>query len=200
MAGMTRASLDHAISAVLATLETEHEGLTALDGKLGDGDLGITLLKAFRQLDTIRPDLPEDLGQAFMQCAQGVMKVSSSSFGTLLATGLMTAAKTGKGWTELDWAEVPDLLHRVVEALAARGRSALGQKTVLDALDAAATAAEGKDSPRPMLQAAREGIDSALDTYRDKPNQIGRARVYAERSVGMDDPGMVALKVMAGAL
>jgi len=51
-----------------------------------------------------------------------------------------------------------------------------------------------------MLLAARRGVDEALDAFRDKPNQIGRARIFAERTIGLDDPGMFALKVMVDAL
>jgi hypothetical protein len=32
------------------------------------------------------------------------------------------------------------------------------------------------------------------------PPTGGRARIFAERTVGMDDPGMVALRMMVGAL
>ena len=90
-------SLRHAIASILAVLEAEHERLTSLDGQVGDGDLGITLIKAFRELDRIKGDLPDDLGQALMQGAAAVAKVSSSSFGTLLATSMMAVAKQTKG-------------------------------------------------------------------------------------------------------
>jgi dihydroxyacetone kinase-like protein len=197
---LTVGSLQHAISAILARLETEHEGLTELDGRIGDGDLGITLIKAFRALDEIKSGLPADIGMALMQCAAAVTKVSSSSFGTLLATSLMTTAKATKGRTEVDWAEVPGLIDKAVEAMAVRGKSSLGDKTVLDALSGAAKASAGKTDPVAMLSAAQAGIDRALDDFRDKPNKIGRARIFADRTVGMDDPGMVALKVMASGL
>lgn len=47
-----------------------------------------------------------------------------------------------------------------------------------------------------QLAAARTAANSALVAFRDKPNKIGRARVYAERSIGIDDPGMAAIAVM----
>jgi phosphoenolpyruvate---glycerone phosphotransferase subunit DhaL len=40
----------------------------------------------------------------------------------------------------------------------------------------------------------------AVDTLRDRPNRIGRARMFAERSIGLEDPGMVAILRMAEAL
>lgn len=82
----------------------------------------------------------------------------------------------------------------------ARGRSELGWKTVLDPLDAAAKAAKGLDDPKAILDAAARATAETLDAYRDKPAQTGRARIFADRSVGLDDPGMLAFKVLIEAL
>ncbi len=197
---LTVASMRHAIARILVALETEHENLTSLDGQIGDGDLGITLLKAFRELDRIKADLPDDLGQAFMLCASAVSRVSSSSFGTLLATSLMATARQAKGMDTVAWAEVSGFLQKAVEAMQARGKAGLGDKTVMDAVIGAAGASAGLDDPDAMLAAVRRGTAAALDDFRDKPSKIGRARIFAERTVGMDDPGMVAFKVMVEAL
>jgi dihydroxyacetone kinase-like protein len=197
---LTVESLRHAITGVLACLEAHHQDLTELDGKVGDGDLGITLLKAFRELDRLKGDMPTDLGLALMQCAGGVSKVSSSSFGTLLATSLITVAKLVKGQTAVPWSALPGFMNKAVEAMSARGKASLGDKTVLDALSGAAGAAAAESEPGPMLAASRRGVDAALDAFRDKPNKIGRARIFADRTIGLDDPGMVALKVMLSAL
>ncbi len=195
---MTVASLQSAIGAIAAGLEQEYEALNELDGQVGDGDLGVTLVKAFRELDRIKGDLPADLGQASMQCAVAVNKVSSSSFGTLFATALMTIAKQTKGSTEVAWSDIPALLERVIEALAARGKSSLGDKTVLDALSGAAKAAEGKSDPGELLNAASDGVNAALDQFRDQPNKVGRARIFGDKTIGLDDAGMVAVQKMVG--
>ena len=50
------------IEAIGRKLEAEHAMLTELDGRVGDGDLGLTLLKAFRAMDGIKDALPDDLG------------------------------------------------------------------------------------------------------------------------------------------
>ena len=197
---LTVDSLRHGIAAVLRMLDARHQTLNELDGKIGDGDLGITLLKAFRELDRVKADLPDDLATAFMTTAAAVTRVSSSSYGTLLATSLMTAAKATKGRDSLPWSELPPLLDAAVAAMSARGKADLGDKTVLDALDAAAGAVTGEAEPAAMARKACAGIDGALVVFRDKPNRIGRARIFAARTIGMDDPGMVALRMMAGAL
>jgi dihydroxyacetone kinase-like protein len=189
-----------AIGRIRAALETEAPRLTELDGKLGDGDLGITLDKAFRAMAELAPDLPDELGPAFGKCAVAVNKASSSSFGTLTATALMASGKFAGRETELPWDKTSALLTVVLEALIKRGGAKLGDKTVLDTLDAVIAATSGLSDPAEMLAAAQARVAEALDAFRGKPNQIGRARVYAERSVGLDDPGMAAFAVMLAAL
>ncbi len=194
------ASIRRAIGAIRVELEGEHAALTELDGKIGDGDLGITLLKAFRELDRLKEGFPDDVGAALMQAASGVAKVSSSSFGTLFATGLIAAAKATKGQIGVPLSTVPALLDAAVQAMMARGKASLGDKTVLDALDAVARATEAQTEPALMRETAARAVDTALAAYRNKPNKIGRARIFAEKSIGLDDPGMVAVKVMIGGL
>jgi dihydroxyacetone kinase-like protein len=35
---------------------------------------------------------------------------------------------------------------------------------------------------------------------RNQPNKAGRARIWGEKSVGLDDPGMIAFKLMLESL
>lgn len=196
MTALTTAALQTAISRLAATLEERHGELTELDGRIGDGDLGITLLKAFRALDGLRPELPDDLGQAFAKCAGEVTKVSSSSFGTLFATALMATAKTLKGRTEADLTEIAALITGALDAMAARGKASLGDKTVLDALDAIRAGAEGQSDPDQMLAEMRQRVARAVTDFTDKPNRVGRARIFGDKTVGIPDPGMTAVLVM----
>jgi dihydroxyacetone kinase-like protein len=81
----------------------------------------------------------------------------------------------------------------------ARGRSKLGDKTMLDSIEAirvtAAAASGGALLQSECLLAALQ----ALDSLRDQPNRVGRARMFGEKSIGLDDPGMVAVARILGA-
>lgn len=187
-----------AISRIQQQVQQTAEDLCARDGQLGDGDLGITLEKAFNRLAEIAPTLPDDLGKAFAAAAAAISKVSSSSFGTLLATGLLAAAKQTIGQTELPSTAVPDLLRTACQKMSERGSASLGDKTVLDTVDAAARALDSH--PEDSVGAVITAVDETLSLYRDRECKIGRARIFSERSVGLDDPGMVAFRVMVGAL
>jgi dihydroxyacetone kinase-like protein len=129
-----------------------------------------------------------------------VTKVASSSFGTLLATALMSAGKRAKGRTSLPWAELSVLLDDAVTAMMARGKANLGEKTVLDAVVACAQAVKGIDEPAEQRVRAVEAVDGALREFRDRPCMVGRARIFGDKTIGMDDPGMVAFQKMLHAL
>ena len=191
---LTTTALAAALARLAEGIEAHAEELNAADGALGDGDLGITLTRAARGIQVVLDDLPDDVGQAFLKCAQAVTKAASSSFGTLSATGLMAMAKGTRGRTEVPWSELSGLLDQVVDAMKARGKAELGQKTVLDPLAACAAATRDLDDPAEVLAAADRAITETMDAFRDRPAQVGRARIFGEKSVGLDDPGMLALR------
>ena len=173
-------------------LESCAEELNRLDAQLGDGDLGVTMVRGSRQLLEILEELPDDWGMALLKCAQAFTKTSGSSYGTILATGLMAMAKQKKGQAEVDSTEWAGLLKLALEAMQQRGKAELGQKTVLDPLSAAQKKLE--NAPKTSLSDLIEVVQQTIDDFRDKPCQIGRARIFQDKSIGLDDPGMVAFK------
>jgi dihydroxyacetone kinase-like protein len=181
-------------------LEKAAPELNALDARLGDGDLGATLEKCARNVREALPGSAPQLDGLFKACAGACTKASGSSFGTLLAVAFLTAAKTVGATQSLDQRAVVRLLDASVAALAARGGASLGDKTMLDSIDAIARALDQAGDSTGARQAAVEASRAALARFRDRPNRIGRARMFADRSVGLDDPGMVAVLRMAESL
>lgn len=187
-------TLKWGLTRIAAKMDAASPELNELDAALGDGDLGVTLVRGTRAILDELPALPDDLGQALLKCAQGFTRTSGSTFGTLMATGLMAAAKVTRGRTSVEWREVSGLLDAALTAMAARGKAQLGDKTVLDALDALRRATDGGDDPAGMLQAALAEVAATLDRLRPEQARQGRARVYAASTVGRDDPGMIAMQ------
>jgi dihydroxyacetone kinase-like protein len=193
-------ALRKGLARVAGAMERDFEMLNAADGALGDGDLGVTLTRGMRAIMDGADALPDDLGRALLACAQAFTKASGSSYGTLMATGLMAIAKQVKGETVLDPARVPDLVATARDQMQARGKAELGGKTVLDSLDAVASATAGLTDPGALEDAAADAADAALDTFRDTRATVGRARIFGDKSVGMDDPGMLAMARIVRAL
>jgi dihydroxyacetone kinase-like protein len=195
-----RAALQAGLTRLAAAMERDFDMLNTADGALGDGDLGVTMTRGMRLVMEKAPDLPEDLGMALLQCAQAFTKTSGSSYGTLLAKGMMTMAKAVKGRSEVAASEVSDLVASARDQMQVLGKAEIGGKTVLDSLDAVAVATVGLTDPEAVADAASKAVDDALDAFRDKKATIGRARIFAEKSVGMDDPGMLAMARIIKAL
>ncbi len=198
MAGLTSTDVGRAASRLAEGAEAAADSLNSADARLGDGDLGVTVSRGWRA--AAAQELPEDLGLAFLALAKAFQATASSSFGTLTATGLMSAAAVCKGKKEIPWKQVPGLLAMARDAMMKRGKGELGQKSVLDMIDAMAAATAGLEAPTELFAAARRACERTLVSFRDKPNGLGRARMFGEKSVGIDDPGMLAVQVMVLAL
>jgi dihydroxyacetone kinase-like protein len=195
--GFTTSDLRTAAARLATAADAAQAELNALDGQLGDGDLGITVATGWKEV--ANEAMPDDVGMAFLAASKAFQRVSSSSYGTLTATALMAAAKKTKGRIDIPWSEVAALVATARDAMMERGKGALGDKSVLDILDAVAKAIDGMDDPRAMSAAATAAANTAMDEFRVKPNRLGRARMFAEKSVGMDDPGMRAFqRLLAG--
>jgi dihydroxyacetone kinase-like protein len=197
---LTVDDLRQAITRLTAAMERDFAALNAADGALGDGDLGVTLTRGMRAITDLSPTLPDDLGQALLACAQAFTKTSGSSYGTLMATGLMSMAKTLRGQTGVDPAQVSALVSGARDAMQARGKAELGGKTVLDSLDAIARATAGLTDPGAIADAATAAARQAQEEMRGKPATVGRARIFGEKTIGMADPGMMAMTAITAAI
>jgi len=197
---ITTDSIKSAATKIAQLMEESADELNAADGLLGDGDLGITMVRGFREIIEVRDSLPDDVGMALFQCAKAFTKSSGSSYGTLLATGLMSVAKKKKGQQEIQVEEISALLNDALDAMKQRGKAELGDKTVLDVIAASSQAAKDQSDGSSVLKAINDAVTSTIDEFRSRQSKIGRARIFSEKSIGLDDPGMLAFRKMLEAL
>ena len=197
---ITTDSIKTAATKIAQLMEESADELNAADGLLGDGDLGITMVRGFREIIEVRDSLPDDVGMALFQCAKAFTKSSGSSYGTLLATGLMSVAKKKKGQQEIQVEEISALLNDALDAMKQRGKAELGDKTVLDVIAASSQAAKDQSDESSVLKAINDAVTSTIDEFRSRQSKIGRARIFSEKSIGLDDPGMLAFRKMLEAL
>ena len=189
-------SIQSGIKRLAQAMERSADELNTADGLLGDGDLGVTMIRGFRQIIADLETLPEDIGMAFFLCAKAFTKSSGSSYGTLLATGVMAIAKVKKGQTGIELDEVSELFDTALEAMQMRGKASLGDKTVLDVIAAVRDASKNQADGQTMLNSINQAINDTMKIFQNRQSQIGRARIFGEKSIGLDDPGMLAFKRM----
>lgn len=173
--------------------------LNAADALLGDGDTGSMLARVIEKMAATDLSATSDVGAAFNALARATMSATGSSLGTLLATALLTFAKSTKGRSEIPWGELSGLIEQAIEAMKARGGANLGDKTILDALHSIAQSLTGITDASAAAHAAiaaETGVRAALEHFKSQPCKIGRARLFPEKSTGAHDPGMLALALL----
>ena len=179
---MTGAHIGRLIDAAAATIRDHAEELSALDRAIGDGDHGINMSRGFEAIAGERAALAVLPLVAALQKAGMtlVMKVGGAS-GPLYGSLLMAMGKAGGD------ASAVDRLSEGVDAVRKRGKSAPGEKTMLDVLVPLLDALRA--GPADPIAAARRAADAGLEATRAMQATKGRASFLGERSVGHLDPG-----------
>lgn len=169
--------------------------LVDLDGRMGDGDLGLTMSKAFTAASDELLDTAEtDIGKIFMKAGMQMAKAAPSTMGTLMGTGFMRGGKAVAGKGELTTADLADFFQAFVAGIMERGKARPGEKTVIDSLKPAAdTLAQlsAEDHAR-ALAAALSAAEKGLESTKNMIAQHGRIAYYKEQSKGQADPGATA--------
>ena len=173
-----------------------YDDFNFLDGQLGDGDLGITLTNGIEAIYNNKDNFENDIGKIFLLCAKLFTKVSSSSFGTLTAISFLTLGKLYKDKQEIEDIKIVEGLEQIIKAISARGKSNLEDKTVLDSINEIMISIKSNpDNDLGII--AYEASKNALNKFKGKHCKIGRARMFAEKSKELDDPGMYAICVLS---
>ncbi|KAB2677445.1 MULTISPECIES: dihydroxyacetone kinase family protein [Brucella/Ochrobactrum group] len=173
----------------------QREFLIALDGKVGDSDLGITMSKAFAAAAEALHAEGEAAGIAKLLRTAGVTmaRVAPSTMGTLTATGFLRASKACDGIDALDTAEIAAFWRAYRDGIAERGKAKVGDKTLLDVLDPIAVTLEAQTtagaSLANALAAAAKAAEDALEATKTMVAQHGKAAAFQEKTVGLQDAG-----------
>lgn len=160
--------------------------LTDLDRAIGDGDHGINMRRGFEAvLATVDELSAKNLGKSLKGVGTTlVMKVGGAS-GPLYGTLFMSLGKLLED--EVTYEQAADAFAASIEAVKARGKSDVGQKTMLDVLfPVLGVLREGGADMTARLKATAKA--AAEDTIPMRAIR-GRASFLGERSIGHMDPG-----------
>lgn len=198
----TTIDIKNAVLRISAACDNSKDFLCEADSKLGDGDLGITMQKGWHQIAIDSEKWDTNISTVFIQMAKSLQSACASSYGTLLATGFMAMAKYCKSESlkVLEAQHISPLLKSSYVAMMHRGKGELGQKSVLDVLAALENTFEDLSDNKNLKMKAQHTIKQTLNEFSTKPNLLGRARMFNDKSIGIDDPGMLAIQVIVDAI
>ena len=196
--------LDNMIGAAISAIRENAEALTALDQAIGDGDHGINMTRGFTAIEAERAAvaamaLPQALQKIGMTLVMNVGGASGPLYGSyFMAVGkaLPPGPLTGAG--------VAEALTAGAMAVQKRGKSAPGEKTMLEVMvpvaDSVGEAAQMGKPVDTLLSAARDAAARGLESTRGMLATKGRASYLGERSIGHLDPGAQSSRILVDSI
>ena len=191
------------MKAISEKIEAEKDVLTELDSAIGDGDHGINMARGAK---TVMEKLPSLIGKDSGAIFNGMAIVSSvgGASGPLYGTAFMKAGDVLKGKMDLSAEDFLAAFSASIEGIKMRGKSTIGEKTMLDALcpaeRAMREAIEAKKTLKEALEAAAVAAEKGAERTKDLVATKGRASYLGERSLGHRDPGAVSSSFMLRAM
>ncbi len=178
-----------------ATIAANSEHLCALDRAIGDGDHGTNMRRgcdavSAEEASVATLPLPDALEKIGLTLVMNIGGAAGPLYGTLLM-------EMGRELRALNQnQDFPAVLRQAIDAVARRGRSHAGDKTLLDVLypvqDALAHSSSLTDIARQAEVAAER--TSAMRAMR------GRASYLGDRSIGHVDPGASSCALLTTAI
>ena len=179
---------------LLEESKNSYDEFNTADGKIGDGDLGVTILNGLEEINNNKANFEDDMSANFMLCSQAFVKKSGSSFGTLIAFSFMNISKNLKGKTECNHEDIINIFETALKTIQERGKTKLGDKTIADSLDLIIKKLKDNTNYSEVFKSATK---QALENFKGKKILIGRARMFEDKTKNLDDPGMFALNKLS---
>ena len=181
---------------LLEEAKNSYDDFNSSDGKIGDGDLGVTILHGLEEVNNNIDKFSDDMGINFMICSKAFVKKSGSSFGTLVAFSFMNISKYLKGKAECNHDDIIIIFETALKTILERGKTSLGDKTIADSLDIIIKNLKDNQNYSDVFKSSTK---QALEDFKGKKIKIGRARMFEDKTMDLDDPGMFALKRLSSA-
>lgn len=191
-------SFKDSIEAVALALEVNSKKFEELDSVAGDGDLGITAGNIAIGLRAGNAQSTGDLKTDLMLLGREIAKNAPSTFGTLFATGFIRASAAVTNSDSLT--NVQQCVAAAFEGIAARGKAAVGERTLLDALYPASQALNSATDLKSGLSAAALAAHAGVVSTASMAPKHGRAGWIGERAKGNEDAGASVIAVVFAAL
>lgn len=178
--------------------------LSRLDAVAGDGDHGVNMASAFADAsERLVVAAPVSVADVFILVSRAFNEGAGGSAGALFGAYFAAIGQRLNVPGTPTLADFAEGLEAGARRVAELGRCALGDKTMLDALQPAADAArstlEAGGELAAVLVASSVAADQGAKSTAGMVAKLGRARYSSSGAVGTGDPGASSVAVMFGA-
>lgn len=189
------------IEKIADSIVSNKDDLNALDSALGDGDHGTGISTAFSATQDALRDLDDaDVMTVLKTSASTIMNRMGGASGALYGTFFLKGAMSAKGKTSLSKSDFDDLLQAGLDGVKQRGKSDVGDKTMIDALSPAVNAFMGADDFASAWELSAKSAREGANNTKDMIAKHGRAKFAGERSRGYIDAGASSIALMFEAI
>lgn len=182
-------------------IRTNCDDLSVLDAEIGDGDHGITMLRAMETMEEVIDNHQgREISPLLNDIAWAIMGIDGGATGPLYGALFLGMSDATAGKTTLDCPAFAEMFQGGLSAIQEQTKARVGDKTLMDALIPAvnaisSSADQGKDIQEMLIAAAEAGRQGA-DATKDIPARYGRAKFQGERTIGKPDPGSVSMALV----
>src|SRR5229473_1102918 len=181
---MDSATISTWMREIEASVRVERDHLVQLDAAIGDGDHGTNMTRGFEAVvQALGVDSGSPPGRLLIIAGRTLVSTVGGASGPLWGSALRSGGRVLGDQTTFDGAQLAEVLAAALASVKDLGTASLGDKTMVDALEEAAAAAEAGMRATIPLQARK-----------------GRASYLGERSVGHQDPGATSTALIVRAL
>ena len=192
------------IVSAAAAIEANRDHLTRLDAAIGDADHGINLSRGFTAVLRALDPASKTPGAILTLTGNALISKVGGASGPLYGVAFRRAGKSLGDAADVDLPAVAAALQAALVGVQQLGAAREGDKTMVDALAAAARAfskavAEGASQDNALgslAWAAQAGAAATISMQALK----GRASYLGPRSVGHEDPGAASTALILTAL
>ncbi len=175
--------------------------LTKIDSIIGDGDHGIGMKSGFLALEALlRRTEYDTVYDLFRAAGLELLRVMGGASGVIFGTMFIGGREAVQGKSSVTADDLIGAFRSSAEAIMKRGRSSVGDKTMLDALVPAVEAMEQRrrdtGDVAEILEAAARGAGEGADASAHLLPRTGRSKNFREKGIGYPDPGAVSTSIL----
>lgn len=191
---MKSEQLIHIIERIGQVIEENKLYLSELDASIGDGDHGLNLSKGFNAVKEKLESLnTTNISEVLKITGMALVSSVGGASGPLYGTAFMKASMAVNNKEEIDIYDFEKMLEYALDGIKMRGKSQLGEKTMIDAIEPALVKLKSDLSNKSDIVTCLENMSNeALKGVEGTKNIVatkGRASYLGDRSIGHQDAG-----------
>jgi phosphoenolpyruvate---glycerone phosphotransferase subunit DhaL len=202
---MDAATITSWMREIEASVRVERDHLVQLDAAIGDGDHGTNMVRGFEAVvQALDADTGSPPGKLLILSGRTLVSTVGGASGPLWGSALRSGGRVLGDGATFDSNQLVEVLAAALASVKDLGTAAVGDKTMVDALEPAVETLRSRLQHGAALEEAVEAAAAAAETGMRAtiPLQArkGRASYLGERSMGHQDPGATSTALIMRAL